>query len=337
MSRRCSVKKLGLAMVGLNSYAGEQVAPALLQTQYAYLAGLVSGNKTKALKWACQYNVPEKNVYTYENFDEISNNREIDIVYIILPVALHREYMVRAAEAGKHIICEKPMAPTVKDCQQMITACKKANRLLSIGYRMHFEPHHQSIMNISKKGFGKLKAFESGNGFIYSESAAKAWRLNKALSGGGSLMDMGIYTIQAARYTTGLEPIAVTATQEKLKPKLFAEVDETIFFELEFENGFKANCKSSYNADWSYIQIETEEGLLNIEPAFHYSGIKGFTPTGMMDFPQVVQQSLKIDDFARCVLENKKSRVSGEEGLKDLKVIKAIYKSLATGKRELIN
>ncbi len=216
-------KKLGVAIVGLGTYAGGQIAPALLKTKDLYLAGLVSGHPDKAAEWATKYNVPPKSIYNYQNFDQIAKNPDIDIVYVILPVALHKEYVIRAAKAGKHVICEKPMAVTSKDCQEMIAACKKANRLLSIGYRSHFDPNHQAIMNLEKRSGSKLLSFESGNGFIYNQDP-KAWRLNKALAGGGALMDMGVYTIQAARYTIGMEPIAVTATQQKLKPELFPEV-----------------------------------------------------------------------------------------------------------------
>jgi predicted dehydrogenase len=190
-------------------------------------------------------------------------------------------------------------------------------------------------MNLEEKGFGKLISFESAFGCVY-EGDPKAWRLNKAIAGGGALMDLGIYTIQAARYTTGLDPVAVTAKEEKLKPELFSEVDETVFFDLEFPNGFTAQCKSSFNKEYSYIHIKTEKGDINIEPAFLYTDIKGVTPNGVMNFKQVTQQALQMDDFANCVRNNKKSRVSGEEGLKDIKIIEGIYRSLESGKREIL-
>lgn len=328
-------RKLGVAIVGLTSYACEQIIPALAKTQNVYLAGLVSDDTIAVNHWAEECKIAEKNIYNYQNFDNIADNPLIDIVYVILPVALHKEYVIRAAKAGKHVICEKPMAINSQDCHSMIMACKKADRLLTIGYRMHYEPRHQSIMCLEKRGFGKMISFESAFGCVYDGDPA-AWRLNKALAGGGALMDLGIYTIQAARYTTGLEPIAVIARQEKLRPELFRDVDETVFFQLEFPNAFKADCKSSFNAEYSYIKIKTEKGPLNIEPAFLYTGIQGATPRGLMDFPQVVQQALQMDDFAVCIRQNTKSAVSGEEGLKDIRVIEAIYRSLESGKREMI-
>jgi predicted dehydrogenase len=327
--------KLGIAIVGLSRYAEEQIIPALKKTNNVYLAGLVGDKQSETMKWAKKHKVHEKNVYNYQNFDDIARNTNIDVVYVILPVAFHKDFVIRAAKAGKHVICEKPMAINSDDCLEMIIACEKSNRLLAIGYRMHYEPRHQYIMNIEDKGFGKLVYFESAFGCVY-DGDPKSWRLNKAIAGGGALMDLGIYTIQAARYTTGLEPIAVIAKQEKLKPELFAEVDETVFFDLEFPNGFIAHCKSSFNQEYSYIHLITDQGKIVIEPAFLYSGINGTSPLGVIDFPQVTQQALQMDDFAFCINTNTKSRVSGQEGLKDIKIIEAIYRSLKSGKREVV-
>lgn len=330
-------KKLGIAIVGLGMYAGGQIAPALQHTKNCYLAGLVSGHPDKAAEWAAKYNVPAKNIYNYQNFDTIAKNPDIDIVYVILPVALHKEYTIRAAKAGKHVICEKPMSLSVKDCEEMVAACKKANRLLSIGYRMHFEPYTAELIRISRKQeYGKLTAFECENGFTYTQDP-KAWRLNKALAGGGSLMDMGIYTIQSARYTTGMEPVAIrNARQEKTNPVLFKEVDDKVFWELEFANGFIAKCRSSYSDQLSSTHAEFERGKVTIDPNFYYSGIKGTTPKGPMNFPQVNQQALQMDDFADCVNHNRESSVNGAEGIKDMRVVEAIYRGLASGKREAV-
>src|ERR1700761_1597282 len=161
-------KKLGIALVGLGYYAMEQIAPALQHCENCYLAGLVTGTPAKAVKYGAQYNIPQKNIYNYKNFDEIARNPDIDIVYVVLPVFLHKEYTIRAAKAGKHVICEKPMALNAKDCEEMIAACKKANRLLSIGYRLHFEPHSMEVMRLGQKQvFGKVIKIDTGNGFTY--------------------------------------------------------------------------------------------------------------------------------------------------------------------------
>ncbi len=218
--------KLGIALVGLGKYSSGQLAPALKETEYCYLAGIVTGTPDKAAKWRKQYNIPEKNIYSYSNFDDIKDNPDIDIVYIVLPNSMHREYVIRAAKAGKHVICEKPMALTVEECDEMITACKNANKMLSIGYRLHFEPHNMEMMRLGqKKVFGPIKKMHAEDGLAEVEG----WRLNKALAGGGPLMDVGIYCVQGVRYTSGLEPLAVTAREGVKKNKeKFKEVEESL-------------------------------------------------------------------------------------------------------------
>lgn len=331
-----SQKKLGIALVGLGGYSTGQLAPALQQTQNCYLAGIVTGSPNKAATWSQKYNIPQKNIYNYQNFDQIAHNPDIDIVYIVLPVALHKEYTIRAAQAGKHVICEKPMALNARDCEEMIAACKKANRMLSIGYRLHFEPHTREIMRLGQQRvFGKITSMDNGNGFVYGGDP-NAWRLKKAMAGGGGLMDMGIYAIQGARYTTGMEPVTVRATQEKTKPELFKDVDETVFWELEFPGGLKANGKSSYNNNWGYLHAQAERGSFELEPAYGYGGIQGKSSDGPLSFPQINQQAAQMDDFARCVATGKPTSVPGEEGLKDMRVIDAIYRSLDSGKWEKI-
>lgn len=326
-------KKLGIALVGLGMYSTGQLAPALQHTEHCYLAGIVTGTPAKAEAWSKKYNIPAQNIYNYQNFDSIKDNPDIDIVYVVLPVALHKEYTIRAAKAGKHVICEKPMAMNTQECRDMIAACKQAGRMLSIGYRLHFDPYHQEIMRLGQKQvFGKLTAFEAANGFVWG-SDPNAWRLKKALAGGGGLMDMGIYTIQAARYTSGMEPLAVTARQEKTKPELFKEVDETVFFELEFPTGLKAQCKSSYNNNWSSLKGTEEHGSFELNPGFPYNGIKGSSTNGPISYPPMIQQAAQMDNFAQCVLTGKPTSVPGEEGLKDMKVIEAIYRSLNNGGR----
>ncbi|MGI4751071.1 MAG: Gfo/Idh/MocA family protein [Janthinobacterium lividum] len=329
-------KKLGIALVGLGGYAGGQLAPALLQTKNCYLAGLVTGKPEKAKTWAAKYNIPQKNIYNYDDFDSIAQNPDIDIVYVVLPVSMHKEFTIRAAKAGKHVICEKPMALNAADCREMIAACKQANRMLSIGYRLHFEPHNLEVMRLGQQQIlGKVIQLDTANGFVYGGDP-NAWRLKKALSGGGALMDMGIYAIQGSRYTLGQEPVAVTARQEKTRPELFKEVDETIFWELEFPNNFVAKGKSSYNNNWGSLKAKTTNGFFELEPAYGYGGLDGRTSKGPMNLPNINQQAAQMDDFANCINLKKPTRVPGEEGLKDMLVVDAIYKSLASGKKETI-
>ncbi|HYC83974.1 MAG TPA: Gfo/Idh/MocA family oxidoreductase [Chryseosolibacter sp.] len=329
-------KKLGVALVGLGTYSSTKLAPALQETQACYLAGVVTGTPEKAARWKSQYNIPEKNIYNYKNFDTIADNREISIVYVVLPNSLHHEFVIRAAKAGKHVICEKPMALSSKECQEMIEACKKANVRLSIGYRCHFEPYNQEAMRVGReKTFGPVKTVESSMGFRIGDPTQ--WRLKKSLAGGGAMMDVGIYAIQAARYATGEEPLTVTAQEFKTDAKKFAEVDEIIFWQMEFPGGAVSTSTTSYASSFDRLYISAESGWLELQPAFGYGPQAGRTSSGPLNFPQVTEQALQMDDFARCIIENRPSRVGGEEGLRDLKVIEAIYRSIASGRKERVS
>ena len=329
-------KKLGIALAGLGYYSADQLAPALQQTKNCYLAGIVTGTPAKAAEWSAKYKIPQNNIYNYDNFDTMINNPAIDIVYVVLPIFMHKEFTIRAAKAGKHVICEKPMALNAGECRDMIDACKKADRMLSIGYRLHFEPHHIEVMRLGKnKIYGDITAVDAGNGFTWGKNK-DSWRLKKALAGGGGLMDMGIYAIQGSRYSIGSEPLFVTAREEKTRPDIFKEVDETIFWELEFPDQLIAKGKSSYNANWGYLEVTAAKGKYQLSPAYAYSGISGSTSSGAMDFPQINQQAAQMDDFALCISSGKSTRVPGEEGWKDMKVIDAIYRSITSGKREQI-
>jgi predicted dehydrogenase len=330
-------KKLGIALVGLGGYSTGQLGPALQETKNCYLAGVVTGTPAKEKTWSDRYNIIAGNIYNYENFDRIADNKDIDIVYVVLPISMHKEFTIRAAKAGKHVICEKPMALNVQECRDMINACKQADRMLSIGYRLHFEPYNMEMMRLGQqKVYGKVQTIDCANGYTWGGNY-RTWRLDKKMAGGGGLMDMGVYAVQGARYTTGEEPVYVTATEEKLRPELFNEVDETIFFELEFPGGTVAKGISSYNKNLNHLKAKAEKGWFELTQAYRYGGMEGATKDGPMKFdPNVNQQALQMDDFASCVMNNKPTRVPGEEGEKDMKVIEAIYRSIASGKKEAI-
>ncbi len=329
--------KLGIALVGLGGYSNGQLGPALLETKHCYLAGIVTGTPAKEKQWASRYNIPEKNIYNYENFDSIAQNPDIDIVYVVLPISMHKEFTIRAAQAGKHVICEKPMAMNVRECEEMIVACKKADRLLSIGYRLHFEPYNMEMMRLGQqKVFGNVQEIDCANGFTWGNDKS-SWRLKKDMAGGGGLMDMGVYAIQGARYTTGEEPVFAMSTQETTRPDIFNEVDETIYFELSFPGGAVAKGISSYNKNLNHLYATAEKGWFKLTRAYRYGGMAGETSNGPMNFdPNVNQQALQMDDFAQCILQKKPTRVPGEMGLLDMKVIEAIYRSIASGKKERI-
>lgn len=323
--------KLGIALVGLGGYSSGELAPSLKETEHCYLAGIVTGSPQKAEQWKKQYDIPVKNIYNYQNFDSIKNNPDIDIVYVVLPNSMHAEYTIRAAKAGKHVICEKPMAVTVEECVRMVDACKEAGKMLSIGYRLHFDPYHQEMMRLGQKQvYGPIKKIKADNGM----DGTSGWRLDKKLAGGGPLMDLGVYCIQGARYTTGLEPIAVTAQEgPKTNKEIFKDVEETVSWQMEFPQGITADCMCSYSKGTNLLRAEADKGWFELSPTYAYRGLKGKTSGGDMNFKGVNQQARQIDDFAQAVKDKRPTPVPGEMGLQDVRIIKAIYQAMETGKR----
>ena len=330
-SRSSHEHKLGIALVGLGGYASNQLAPALLETQYCELKGIVSGTPAKQDKWADQYKIPSKNIYDYNNFDDIADNDDIDIVYVVLPNSMHAEYTIRAARAGKHVICEKPMANNYEDCVSMIDACKKANRKLSIGYRLHFEPHNLEVMRLGqKKVFGKVKEVDSGFGFIMNN--LDQWRAKKEYAGGGPLMDVGIYAIQSMIYTLGRLPKALQARDTTIDTKRWTSVEGSLEADFTYDSGPKASIKTSYEDNYCYTRSIAEAGHWELSPAYFYDGLSGTTSNGKMDIQNINQQAAQMDAFAQCILKDKESVVSGMMGARDMFIIDRMYESVSLGK-----
>lgn len=327
-------RKLGIALLGLGSYATHQLAPALQQTKCCRLAGVITGTPTKAQQWQAQYKLPAKNVYSYETMDRIADNPDIDIVYVVTPPGTHRDFVVRAAGAGKHIISEKPMAVSVRECDEMIAACRAAKKKLSIGYRLQFEPHHIEMERLAHDpAFGPFTRLRGGFGF---HMGGWAWRLDKKLAGGGPLPDVGLYVIQSAcRAAGGVAPIAVTAHEEpKTRPELFREVEETIRWKMEFRDGAICDGFASYNEGANEFRAESARNRwVELSPAFTYGPIEGRTSDGPMKLPQINHQAAQMDDFARCIVEGRDSPVPGEMGRRDIAIMEAIYQAASTGQR----
>ncbi|MBF9238554.1 Gfo/Idh/MocA family oxidoreductase [Hymenobacter sp. BT683] len=327
-------RPLGVALVGLGKYSTGLLAPALQETKWCRLAGIVTGTPAKAVQWQRQYNIPTQNVYNYQTFDRIIDNPAIDVVYVVLPNALHAEYVVRAAQAGKHVICEKPMATTAADARRMIAAMQKAGKKLSIGYRLHFEPHHREMMRLGQQEvFGPVKHLVADNGFKFNNDTP--WRVSKALGGGGPLLDMGIYCLQGCLYTKGQVPVSVTAKfTAKPDPVLFKEVEAGVNWQLQFADGAVADCRTTYAENMaSRLRADATTGWAELAPAFGYGGIQGRTSQGVMNIHNVNQQAAQMDDFAACIINNKPTRVPGEMGLRDVQLLEAIYRAAETGQK----
>ena len=329
-------KKLGIALVGLGSYSTYQLAPALLDTNYCELTGIVTGTPEKEAIWTAKYNIAKKNCYSYENFDTIKDNDAIDIVYVVLPNSMHAEFCIRAAKAGKHVICEKPMAMNVTECDAIIDACKKANVKLGIGYRLHSEPYTQEIKRfVNEKTFGAVN-YISANAAYASTSNPEQWRLNKKLSGGGALVNMGVYAIQSVIYGTGENPISVTAQEFSTRPDYFKDTDETITAQFEFPSGAVGSIFTSHNVNANNLVANCTNGWFRLEPANNYGPLHGTTSSGNeINFPHESQQKLQMDDFAQHILSEAPNLAPGEMGKRDMMVVAAIYKSIAEGNKKI--
>lgn len=326
---------LRVALLGLGSYA-TRVAEAMKACTKAKLVGAISGTPSKLKDWQRKYGIPEKNCYNYENFDAIKNNPDIDAVYIITPNALHKPQCLRVAQASKHVITEKPMAINATEAQQMVDACKQANVKLLVGYRMHFEAKTLEVIRMRKAGdFGKVLFFQGLSGFIIGDPTQ--WRLNPALSGGGAMMDIGIYSVNGARYMMGEEPVWVTAQETKTDPVKFkAGIDETIQFQFGFPSGAVASCLSTYSLNnLDKFFLDGTKGFAELQPSTGYGPIEGRTHKGVLKYPHVTHQTTQMDEMADILLNNRQPEVpvDGEEGLKDMKLIDAIYTAVKSGQR----
>ena len=327
--------RLGVALVGLGYYSTDLLAPALQQTKNCYLAGIVTGTPSKAESWKRKHNIPDKNIYNYQNFDQVANNPDIDVIYVVLPPSMHKEYVVRAANAGKHVWCEKPMAMYANECEEMIAACKKNKRSLAIGYRLQHEPNTKEYRRIvNQKLLGKVKQVNCAAG--YRDNRTDHWKQKREL-GGGVLYDMGVYSIQGARLGTGMEPVAIlSAKTSTTRPEIYKNgLDETVVAQLEFPGGVIVDIKTSFGENINFLNVLCEKGEIRMSPYSAYSGVSGNSPLGEINHAYQVpwQQANQMDDDAMAIMQGKPMQVPGEEGLRDIKIVQAIYKSAASGQR----
>jgi predicted dehydrogenase len=326
-------RTIGYAMVGLGRISMGHFMPGLKDAKQSRLTGLVSGHRDKAEKNAAEYGVPTSAIYNYENFDSIRDNKAIDAVYIALPNSMHAEYTIRAAKAGKHVLCEKPMATSVEDCKAMIAACQEANVKLMIAYRCQLEPTNLRAIQLIRDGkLGTMQAIESANGF---NIAAGEWRLNKKLAGGGPLMDVGVYSLNACRYLTGEEPQVISAYSSVIdKDGRFSEVEENVGWTMKFPSGVVASCNTSYGASMDgYYRVHGSKGWLNVENAFPYQGqhlTAQFRGGEKLDEPNPAKDpshfTRQADYFSNCILNDTEPKMDGQEGLRDITYCAEIYK-----------
>lgn len=328
--------KLGIALVGLGSYSKGQLAPGLVNAEHCYLAGIVTGSPNKEKVWRLRHNIPKENIYNYKNFDEIANNDAIDIVYVVLPNSMHADFCIRAAKAGKHVICEKPMAVNVTECDAIIKACETAGVKLSVGYRMQSDPYTNEIKRlVREKTFGDVHYVTSDAAYV-SRGNPDQWRLDHALSGGGALMNMGVYSIQSNIYGTGTNPTSVSAQEFSTLPDYFKDTDETITAQMQFPNGVIGNMFTSHNANANRLFVNFRKGWAELNPCHSYGPIAGKTSDGnAIKFPHQSQQMLQMDDFAKHIKTGSINLSPGEMGKRDMIIVEAIYQSIKEGGKSI--
>ena len=335
-------RRVGVAVVGLGRLALEQILPAFGDSHRCRLTALVSGDPAKARQVAAQYGVDPRSLYDYRTFDRLRDDPAVELVYIVLPNGLHAEFTVRAAHAGKHVLCEKPMANSVAECQQMIDACEQARKQLMIAYRMQYEPYNREAIRMARAGaLGKLKGFSAMNG--QTQGDPRQWRLKKSLAGGGALVDLGIYCLNAARYLSGEEPIEVAALQHSTpNDPRFTEVEEQLDFVVRFPSGLMASCTTSYGYhNAKRYRLMGETGFVELDPAFPYRGqtlrvgrkaeAAGGESLQTLVLPPKNQFALELDHMAERLRAGQKPHTPGEEGMQDMKIIAAIYDAASSG------
>ena len=331
-------RKIGYAVIGLGEIA-RHFMPGTRQSEHARVTALVSGHRDKAEKIAAEYGVPTSSIYSYEDFDKIRDNKTVDAVYVALPNSMHAEYTIRAAKAGKHVLCEKPMATSVEDAQRMIEACKAAEVKLMIAYRLQYEPLHLEAVQLIRSGaLGRVQSIQSAFGF---NAHPGIWRLEKKMAGGGPLVDVGIYCLNATRYLTGEEPSSFAAYSSTTdKDGRFATVEETMVWNTRFPSGILASCTTTYGASMpGAFKVFGANGWIEMTTAFSYDGLRlqaqygggpGAAPT-VLDKQSTekdpTQFMREADHFAGCILRNTAPKSSGEEGLRDTRHIAAIYEA----------
>lgn len=328
-------RRVGFALVGLGRLSVQELIPAFRVSKKTSLVALVSGDPSKAQKLAAENGINPDAIYDYDNFGRIRENRAVQVVYVVLPNSMHAEYTVRAARAGKHVLCEKPMEVSVTKCEQMISECRHAKVKLMIAYRIQYEPMNRTMQGlVREKRFGEVKYIESANLLKVEQMG---WRLNKDLSGSGPMGDLGIYCINTIRFLLGQEPLEIFA--QTLRPAddpRFKHVDATITWQMRFPNGLLANCACSFDAHHTQsYRVVADTGTFGMDPSFSYRGLKMFCQPNEPPLPQIPQTNQfanELDHMADCVVNDREPYTPGEEGLQDQRVIEAIFESARRGK-----
>lgn len=331
-----SDRRFGICVVGLGVLSRTAIGPAFANSRHCRLAGVVTSSASKGEEWRRDFGVTAEGVYTFDDFDRIADNPDIHAVFIVLPNAQHAEYSIRAAKAGKHVLCEKPLAMTVEECDRMIDAGREADRKLATAYRCLCVPQHQELIRRAQSGeFGTVRLVEASFGFHTRNPDAEhsKWRRTAAAAGGGALVDVGVYAVQGACYVTGEDPVEVRATETKMLPEIYGEVDETLCWTMKFPSGVIANCSTSYTCPINRLFVSGDKGWGELSPAYGYfDDITLRTHEGVVPMDQVDHFAAQMDHFAQACRGETELLFPGEMGRRDVRIMTAIYESARTGR-----
>jgi len=327
-------RRVGYALVGLGHIAEHAILPAFRHAKRAQLIALVSGDATKAQRLARKFHAQQ--VSTYDDFEECLRNPAIEGVYIATNNSTHAQFALRAAAAGKHVLCEKPLANTVEECRQMVESCRQNNVKLMTAYRKYFEPASVALKKlVASNRLGALKLIHSA--FTFNLPKEQVWHLSRELAGGGSLWDVGVYCVNTVRWLTGLEPAEATAYSWTAEPERFKEVDESISFQLKFPGGLYVQASSSFAAaKASFIQVHGEKGWGALNPAYAYNEPRClFGQIGEKWFERVYKPveefHLELDHFAACIRTSREPEPDGVAGMRDVAIMEAISEAANSG------
>ena len=324
--------KLGYAVIGLGSISEVAVLPAFRHSKKSRLVALVSHDLKRASQLAKRFGV--KNCYSYDDYDRSLNQPDVDAVFIASVNGAHAEQTVRAAAAGKHVLCEKPMANSVADCRRMVDACRQNRVRLMIAYRKYFEPGSVALKKLVSSGkLGRLRHIFSTYTEIVDPVKAKNWQLNPQVAGGGSLMDIGIYCVNNMRWLAGSSPLDATAAAWTDDPQRFSGVEDSIAFRLTHPGGLVCQGTSSYSAQAaSFVQVHGDKGWAALNPAFAFEEERRLFGKIQgrwfeQKFKVIDEFVLELDGFAECVRRGRDPGPDGLEGLRDIATVEAIYRS----------
>ncbi len=336
------IKHVGYAVVGLGSISQVAVLPAFAHSDNARLVAVVSGDKEKSNNLAHKFGASGS--YIYSEIEACLNSPEVEAVYIATPPGEREKYTVLAAQAKKHVICEKPLAATVKQGRNMVETCRRNKVHLMTAYRKYYEPSSRMLKEIISRGeLGRIDVIHT----LFVEfrppgDASPSWLFSRKLCGGGPLMDLGVYCVNTCRWLAGEDPVEASAESWVRNKKRFKEVEEGVAFRLNFPSGLVLQGTSSYGGTLSsFVHIHGEKGWVAWSPAFAFEDerrLSGAISGRWFEkkFKVIDEFALELDAFATCIRENRKPEPDGEQGLRDLSIIETIYRSAKTGRSEMI-